>query len=228
MTTVTLVAQLTGTGGGGAGTVSQINGVSPDGTGLVTLSKANIGLGNVDNTADASKSFTASQISNASTIGRTVLTAADAAAVRAATGAGTSSLAIGTTSSTAKAGDYQPTAANISDSTTIGRSVLTAASTAAARTAIGAGTSSLVIGTTSGTAADAALVATGLGAKADDSAVVHQTDSIPYVRRYSSGVWPVRGTIPAGSIAQWIGPTAPPIDGTYALAGVDTYLVTVS
>ncbi|MDD7963294.1 hypothetical protein [Microbacterium thalli] len=50
------------------------------------------------------------------------------------------------------------TAANISDSTATGRSVVTAASAAAARTAIGAGTSSLVIGTASGTAADAALV----------------------------------------------------------------------
>lgn len=39
------------------------------------------------------------------------------------------------------------TAAQITDSTTIGRSVLTAASTSAARTAIGAGTSSLVLGT---------------------------------------------------------------------------------
>lgn len=50
------------------------------------------------------------------------------------------------------------TASQISDATTIGRSVLTAATTTAARTAIGAGTSSVVIGTTSGTAADAALV----------------------------------------------------------------------
>lgn len=45
------------------------------------------------------------------------------------------------------------TSANISDSTTVGRSVLTAVDAAAARTAISAGTSSLAIGTTSTTAA---------------------------------------------------------------------------
>lgn len=61
-------------------------------------------------------------------------------------------LVIGTTATTAKAGNYQPAAANISDSTATGRSVLTAANAAAARTAIGAGTSNLTIGTTSTTA----------------------------------------------------------------------------
>ncbi|MDD7812635.1 hypothetical protein PP713_08710 [Mycobacterium sp. CSUR Q5927] len=44
------------------------------------------------------------------------------------------------------------TASQISDSTTVGRSLVTAASQAAARTAIGAGTSSLTIGTTASTA----------------------------------------------------------------------------
>ncbi|MNU33603.1 hypothetical protein D3C71_221660 [compost metagenome] len=44
------------------------------------------------------------------------------------------------------------TSAQITDSTAVGRAVLTAASQAAARTAIGAGTSSLVLGTTAGTA----------------------------------------------------------------------------
>jgi len=83
---------------------------------------------------------TASQISDATTVGRSVLTAADAATARTAIGAGTSSLALGTTSTTAKAGNYQPAASNISDSTTVGRSVLTAADAPTARAAIGAGT----------------------------------------------------------------------------------------
>jgi len=95
---------------------------------------------------------TALAISDATTTGRSVLTAADAAAARTAIGAGTSSLAIGTTASTAKAGNYQPTAANISDSTAVGRSVVTAVDASAARTAIGAGTSNLALGTTSSTA----------------------------------------------------------------------------
>lgn len=95
---------------------------------------------------------------------------ADAAAARTAIGAGTSSLTLGTTSSTAKAGDYQPTwaqvtgkptefapadhthvAADVSDSSAVGRSVLTAADAAAARSAIGAGTGNSTV----------ALVATG-------------------------------------------------------------------
>lgn len=45
------------------------------------------------------------------------------------------------------------TSDNISDATTVGKSVLTAADGAAARTAIGAGTSSLAVGTTASTAA---------------------------------------------------------------------------
>jgi len=60
---------------------------------------------------------------------------------------------VGTTATTAKAGNYQPTAANISDASTVGRSVLTATDAAAARTAISAGTSSLVLGTSASTAA---------------------------------------------------------------------------
>lgn len=167
---------------------------------------------------------TASQISDSTTVGRSVVTAVDAAAARTAIGAGTSSLALGTTGTTAKAGDYAPpvasetvsgtvelataaetttgtdstravhpaglkveldkksatthihddryytegetdlklaerapnvhthVATDISNSTTVGRSVVTAVDAAAARTAIGAGTSSLALGTTSTTA----------------------------------------------------------------------------
>lgn len=55
---------------------------------------------------------------------------------RTAIGAGTSNLALGTSSSTAKAGDYQPAAANISDSTATGRALLTASNAAAAKTTL--------------------------------------------------------------------------------------------
>lgn len=196
-------------------------------------------------------------IADSTTVGRAVLTAVDAATARSAIGAGTSNLAIGTTSTTAKAGDYAPAwndvtdkpasftpathahgaadissgvlniariptgttgttvalgndarftdartptahahageditsgtvafarlpvgtaagtvaagndsrlsdartptahthlASDITDSTTVGRAVLTAGDAAGARSAIGAGTSSLVIGTAAGTA----------------------------------------------------------------------------
>lgn len=118
-----------------------------------TASIRTLGTG-AQQAAAGNHTHTATGISDSTTVGRSVLTAVDAAAARTAIGAGTSSLALGTTNTTAKAGDYQPTAANISDSTATGRSVLTAADAAAARTAIGAGTgnSNLTIGTTGTTA----------------------------------------------------------------------------
>ncbi len=101
-------------------------------TGAVVLTKSDVGLGNVDNTADASKAFAASQITS-----------------------GTLAIGLiptGTTSTTVSLGNHTHTATQISDSTAIGRTVLTAVDAAAVRTAIGAGTSSLIIGTTSTTA----------------------------------------------------------------------------
>lgn len=49
--------------------------------------------------------------------------------------------------------DVTVSSSDITDATSLGRSVLTASDQAAARTAIGAGTSNLVIGTTASTAA---------------------------------------------------------------------------
>lgn len=79
-------------------------------------------------------------------------TVVGAAIARTGGGTGSSGLTIGTTSTTAKAGDWKPASTDITDATATGRSVLTAASAAAARTAIGAGTSSLALGTTPTTA----------------------------------------------------------------------------
>lgn len=80
------------------------------------------------------------------------LTAPQQAQARANIAAGTSNLVIGTTAADAKAGNWTPAIAEIQGSTTVGRAVLGAVDAPAARTAIGAGTSSLVIGTTAGTA----------------------------------------------------------------------------
>lgn len=54
--------------------------------------------------------ITAADITDATTVGRNVLKAADAAAARTAIGA----VALGTTSTTAKAGNYVPTSAEVS------------------------------------------------------------------------------------------------------------------
>ncbi|WP_410877334.1 hypothetical protein [Nocardia sp. A7] len=81
-------------------------------------------------------SIDADSITDATTIGKALIRAVDPAAGRTAIGAGTSNLALGTTSATAKAGDYAPTAANISDSTTTGRALLTTTSATTARTTL--------------------------------------------------------------------------------------------
>lgn len=105
---------------------------------LTTTEKSNLvaAINEVVAAVGSGGSIDADSISDATTIGKALIRAVDAAAARSAIGAGTSSLALGTTSSTAKAGDYQPAAANISDSTSAGRALLTAASAAAQRTAL--------------------------------------------------------------------------------------------
>ena len=134
----------------------------------LSLAKSDVGLGNVDNTTDTNKpistatstalsgkadtvhAHTATDIGDSTTVGRSVLTAADAAAARAAIGAGTSNLTLGTSGSTAKAGDYQPASTDITDATATGRSLLTAADAAAARTAIGVIGGAGLVGATDG------------------------------------------------------------------------------
>lgn len=57
--------------------------------------------------------ITAADITDATTVGRSLVTAADATTARAAIGAGTSSLTLGTTNTTAKAGDYSPSTTEV-------------------------------------------------------------------------------------------------------------------
>ena len=77
--------------------------------------------------------ITADSITDATTVGKALIRAVNQAGARAAIGAGTSDLQIGTTGSTAKAGNYQPAAADISNSTTIGQNLITATDAAAVR-----------------------------------------------------------------------------------------------
>lgn len=105
---------------------------------LTTTEKSNLvaAINEVVTAVGSGGSIDADSITDATTVGKALIRAVDAAAARTAIGAGTSSLALGTTSSTAKAGDYQPAAADISDATSAGRALLTAASVAAQRTAL--------------------------------------------------------------------------------------------
>lgn len=105
------------------------------------LAKAIEGGGDVEITSES--------ISDASAVGKEVLTASTAAAARTAIGAGTSNLTLGTTASTAKAGNYVPTWGEVTGKPAV---IASGETQAAARAAIGAGTSSLVIGTTASTA----------------------------------------------------------------------------
>lgn len=88
---------------------------------------------------------TVDNLSGAGATGRAVMKAADAEAARAAIGAGTSNLSVGTSATDAKAGNYQPTWAQVTGKPAV---IAAGATAEAARQAIGAGTSNLTIGTT--------------------------------------------------------------------------------
>lgn len=98
---------------------------------------------------EAGGTITADAITDATTTGKAVLRASNTAAARDAIGAGTSNLALGTTSTTAKAGDYTPEWDEVASKPAV---IASGDTQASARAAIGAGTSDLVIGTTSATA----------------------------------------------------------------------------
>ncbi|MEB4780816.1 head fiber protein [Paenibacillus jamilae] len=95
---------------------------------------------------------TVDNITDATTVGKSVLKATDAAAARTALGAGTSNLKVGETGNDAKAGNWAPRSYDLQDASDVGKALIIAANAAAARTAIGAGTSNLVVGTGAGDA----------------------------------------------------------------------------
>lgn len=77
--------------------------------------------------------ITSEQISDATVVGKTLITATSQATARTAIGAGISNIAIGTTASTAKAGNYVPTWTEItSKPTTFAPIIGTTATTAKA------------------------------------------------------------------------------------------------
>lgn len=122
---------------------------------------SSLGLGSTASTAaPGNHTHTHASLTDTTAIGTQVATAATAPAIRTLIGAGTGSsdLTIGTTGTTAAAGNHTHTTATITDMTATGVAVAKAASAVAARTAIGAGTSNLVIGNSAGQAQDSAAV----------------------------------------------------------------------
>ena len=107
-----------------------------------------------------------------------------------------------------KAGtSHTHTAAQVSDATTTGRSVLTAANSTAARTAIGAGTSNLTIGTTGTTAA--------AGNRAATDAAIGMVE-LATTAEATTGTDTTRAVTPAGVKA--VADTKSPVSHTHAYA----------
>lgn len=122
---------------------------------LTTTEKGNIvgAINEVKAGIEAGGNITADAITDATSVGKSVLRADSAATARSAIGAGTgnSNLAIGPLSTDAKPGDYQPAWTDIENKPAV---IASGVDMAAARASIGAGTgnSNLVIGTTASTA----------------------------------------------------------------------------
>jgi len=93
---------ITGGGGGGSSAWGDITGKPAVIAAGATQAEARTAI----DAAPSSHSHEAVQVSDSTSVGRQVLTAASAAEARTAIGAGTSSLEIGTTGSTAAAGDH--------------------------------------------------------------------------------------------------------------------------
>ncbi|MBB3037332.1 hypothetical protein, partial [Hoyosella altamirensis] len=106
-----------------------------------------------DDKADADHDHSADDIWDATTVGIDVLRASNQQAARDVIGAGTSNLQLGSSGSTAAPGDHTHGPGEITGVTPTGQSLMEAADGAAARSAIGAGTSSLELGSGANNAA---------------------------------------------------------------------------
>lgn len=93
---------------------------------------ASSSAGNLD-LSGVTASASVDSLVGATNLGKSLVAAADAAEARDLLGAGTSSLTLGDTASTAKPGDYRPAVAQISDATAPGRNLLKVAAPTAAK-----------------------------------------------------------------------------------------------
>lgn len=133
-----LLGEITGTGGGGPITTASITDATATGISVLTGDAAagRTALGAASTASVSAVSASVSALNWSSLPGKPNVFAAgaDAAAARSAIGAGTSSLVLGTGAGDAKAGNWAPSAASISDATAPGRNMLTAATVTAQRT----------------------------------------------------------------------------------------------
>lgn len=101
--------------------------------GLATTDKTSLvnAVNEVLAAVGAGGTITVDAITDATVVGKALVRAVNAAGARAAIGA--SDLVLGTTASTAKAGNYQPAASDISNATSVGQGLITATDAAAVR-----------------------------------------------------------------------------------------------
>lgn len=111
--------------------------------------------------------------------------------------------------------------------------LLTADTAQKAREAIlagtGSGTSNLTLGSTSTQAAPGDHTHADLYVtpqKLQEALASAGTGGGDLDRRYASGAYPVRGTVPTGAVVKWYGPVSPLINATYARANVDLWIRT--
>lgn len=171
------------------GGVSTVNSRS----GAVTLTKSDVDLANVDNTSDASKPVSSAMLTALNAKAATshthavsdvanLQTTLDGKAATSHTHAVSDTTGLQTALDGKAATSHTHTASQISDSTTTGRSVLTAADAAAARTAVGLGNvnntsdASKPISTAVQTALDGKLNTTDFGAKV---ILINTTSDLP-------------------------------------------------
>lgn len=151
-------------GGGGATTLGGLTDVTTTGvtSGQVLKYNGTEWAPGADNTGGGGGTVAWADVTDKPAV---IAAGADAAAARTAIGAGTSSLALGTTGTTAKAGDYAPAWGDVSGKPAV---IAAGADAATARSAIGAGTSNLAIGTTGTTAMAGNKTAADLGGIVSD------------------------------------------------------------
>lgn len=122
--------------------------------------------------ADGGGTPSAADIADATATGVALLTAVDDDAARAAIGAGTSNLTLGNTNVTAKAGDWVPALADISDMSVTGENIAKAANYTAVRDLLDLGDFATV-----DAAAAAALLGLGALATLDNITLAQVTDA---------------------------------------------------